>query len=133
VAANALGEHGRLLISPQPRLLIREERVSMLFDANEVLVAAKHLVNGDTVCRCMQNPDVTYVHLLFDRHEILHTNGIWSESYLPGPEASTGFDRDAQAEILALFPQLDLATGHGYGPAARLSLRGYEARALQAG
>jgi hypothetical protein len=133
VAANALGEHGRLLISPQHRLLIREERVSMLFDANEVLVAAKHLVNGDTVCRCMQNPDVTYVHLLFDRHEILHTNGIWSESYLPGPEASTGFDRDAQAEILALFPQLDLATGHGYGPAARLSLRGYEARALQAG
>ncbi|CUH84454.1 hypothetical protein TM5383_01664 [Thalassovita mediterranea] len=133
VAPNALGEHGRLLISPQHRLLIREERVSMLFEANEVLVAAKHLVDGKTVCRCLQNPEVTYVHLLFDRHEVLHTNGIWSESYLPGPEAAAGFDRGAQAEILALFPQLDLATGRGYGPAARMSLRGYEAQALRAG
>jgi hypothetical protein len=57
---------------------------------------------------------------------------MWTESYLPGPEAGTSFDADVQNEILNLFPQLDLSTGRGYGPAARLSLREYETQALLA-
>jgi hypothetical protein len=34
------------------------------------------------------------------------------------------------AEIHALFPEIDPATGAGYGPAARRTLRPFEARLL---
>jgi len=37
-----------------------------------------------------------------------------------------------QAEICALFPEIDPATGEGYSPAARRLLRAYEARLLRA-
>jgi hypothetical protein len=35
------------------------------------------------------------------------------------------------AEICALFPEIDPATGAGYGPAARRTLRPFEARLLR--
>ena len=75
--------------------------------------------------------DVTYYHLLFDTHQILTANGVASESYLPGPATMAGFDAGTQAELLSLFPALD-ASGHGYGPPARLILKTREARPLMA-
>ena len=47
-----------------------------------------------------------------------------------GPRPRLGFDADTQDELLHIFPELDLATGDGYGPAARLSLKAYEGRVL---
>lgn len=132
IAAGALGNHGELIVSPQHRVLMRDLRAQLMFDANEVLIPAKHLLNHQTVRRKPVGERVTYVHVLFDRHEVLRSNGMWTESYLPGPEAGTGFDADVQKEILSLFPQLDLSTGRGYGPAARLSLREFETQALLA-
>jgi len=132
IAAGALGNHGELTVSPQHRVLMRDLRAQLMFDANEVLIPAKHLLNHQTVRRKPVGERVTYVHVLFDRHEVLRSNGMWTESYLPGPEAGTGFDADVQNEILSLFPQLDLSTGRGYGPAARLSLREFETQALLA-
>lgn len=132
IAAGALGNHGKLVVSPQHRVLLRDLRAQLMFDANEVLIPAKHLINQRTVRRQEVGQRVTYVHLLFDRHEVLRSNGMWTESYLPGPEAGTSFDADVQNEILNLFPQLDLSTGRGYGPAARLSLREFETQALLA-
>lgn len=43
---------------------------------------------------------MTYVHLLFDQHEIVCGNGLFSESYHPRCETLEGFDADARAEIL---------------------------------
>lgn len=130
IEEGALGNHGRLVVSPQHRILLRDYRAQMLFDAEEVLISAKHLVDDRRVRRQQVGKAITYVHLLFDRHEVLRSNGMWTESYLPGPEAARSFDRDVQKEITTLFPHLDLRTGRGYGPAARLSLREFETHAL---
>lgn len=132
IASGALGDHGTLVVSPQHRVLLRDLRAQLMFDANEVLIPAKHLINSRTVRRRPIGQSITYVHVLFDRHEVLRSNGMWTESYLPGPEAGTSFDADVQNEILTLFPQLDLNTGRGYGPTARLSLREFETQALLA-
>jgi hypothetical protein len=42
--------------------------------------------------------EVTYLHLVFDRHEIVESEGMLSESYLPGPLTRAGLapeERDA--------------------------------------
>ncbi|MBT0957491.1 Hint domain-containing protein [Alphaproteobacteria bacterium KMM 3653] len=128
-AAGALGDHDALELSPQHRVLLSDERAELMFDALEVLVAAKELVNDMTVRR-RRGGQVTYVHLMFDRHQIIWSAGLPSESFLPGAQTLSVFDRAVVEEITALFPQLDPRTGQGYSPAARPVLRSFEAQAL---
>jgi hypothetical protein len=92
---------------------------------SEVLVKAKHLVNGDTVWIDRTLGQVDYVHILFDRHEVIWANGVEAESYHPGPETMDDAMRD---ELLAIFPELDPTAA--MGPAARSDTRAHEARAL---
>ena len=93
-----------LLVSPQHRMLIDDWRAPYLYGHAEVLIAAHCLVNGKTVTR-VEGGTVDYIHLLFSRHEIVFANGAKSESYFPG-HAVSGSERETQAEILALFPEL---------------------------
>jgi hypothetical protein len=92
-------------------------------------VAAKHLVNGRTV-QIVEGGMVTYVHLLFDQHEIILSNGLATESFLPGPQTLDAFENNIIEEIIGLFPELDPETGEGYGAAARQILKKHEAQVL---
>ena len=49
---------------------------------------------------------VTYVHFLFDRHQIMESDGAETESLFTGPEALKTVDSAARIEILHLFPEL---------------------------
>jgi hypothetical protein len=129
IRAGAFGNHRKLLVSPQHRILMRDSLAELMFGTSEVLVAAKDLVNDHSVRR-VPGGDVEYVHLLFDRHQIVLAEGLASESFLPGPQVLGDFPRETLDEITGLFPELCPETGTGYGPPARRSLRGYEARAL---
>lgn len=46
------------------------------------LIPARLLVNGMTVTRCYDMPEVTYYHVELDRHSILFAEGLPAESYL---------------------------------------------------
>lgn len=93
-----------LLVSPQHRMLIDDWRAPYLYGHAEVLIAAHCLVNGKSVTR-VEGGTVDYIHLLFSRHEIVFANGAKSESYFPGHAVSRS-ERETNAEILALFPEL---------------------------
>lgn len=127
---NALGSHEAVEFSPNHRILIKSSQAAILFGESEVLVKAKDLVNGDTITVREDHQPVTYVHLLFERHEIVRANGLDSESYHPGNETLDSFDADTRDEILRLMPNTDAMMGYGFGPCARVSLRKYEAQAL---
>jgi len=129
IAANALGDHRRLMISPLHRVLIRDSLAEMLFGEGEVLVAARDLINDHSI-RQVEGGLVTYVHILFDRHQVVFSEGLETESFLPGPQINHSFEAEVIGEIVALFPELDLQTGQGYSPAARRMLRSFEARVL---
>lgn len=129
IAANSFGKHGALTVSPQHRILIRDCMAELLFGTQEVLVAAKDLVNDMTVRR-IEGGHVEYFHLLFDRHQIVCSQGLETESFLPGPQVLDGFEQDIVDEICALFPELDPETGKGYSDAARPMLKSYETRLL---
>jgi hypothetical protein len=73
---------------------------------------------------------VDYVHILFDRHQVVFSEGLETESFLPGPQLLRSFEADMIGEIVALFPDLNPVTWEGYSPAARRTLRSYEARVL---
>jgi hypothetical protein len=67
---------------------------------------------------------------LFDRHEIVRGNGLWSESYHPGPMTRGSFDAETEAELRGLFPEIFTPGVAGYGPSARSGLRSHEAHVL---
>lgn len=116
-----------LLVSPQHRILVRSRIAHRLFRDTEFLVAAKHLVGLPDI-EVMSPPDgITYFHLLFDRHEIVLSNGAWSESLYTGAQALKAVSEAARREIMTLFPEL--AQGTPPAPARRL-LTGREARQL---
>ncbi|MEM9427458.1 MAG: Hint domain-containing protein [Pseudomonadota bacterium] len=131
IAENTLGTHGAVSVSPLHRVLVRNTHADLLFGSSEVLIAARDLIDGRRIQQ-VTGGVVEYVHLLFDRHQVVWSNGLESESFLPGPQTTGSFDQDMIAELHAIFPDLDPATGAGYGPAARPALRRYEARLLVA-
>ncbi len=129
IRAGTFGDHGKLLISPQHRILLRDSLAELLFGESEVLVAAKDLVNDRSVRRVVGG-DVEYVHLLFDRHQIVMSEGLATESFHPGPQTMGDFSDETLEELTTIFPELDPETGRGYGPSVRRSLKTYEAKAL---
>ena len=134
IRANTFGRHRDLLLSPLHRVLIRDSLAALLFGEDEVLIAARDLVNDRSVLR-RPGGDVTYVHLMFDRHQVVFSEGLATESFLPGPQTADSFETEIVAEIRAIFPEMDPDTGMGYSPAARRTLRRFEAdlfRATQA-
>ena len=50
--------------------------------------------------------EVLYVHILFDSHEVVNSNGAPTESLYPGAQALRSVGPAARDEIFALFPQL---------------------------
>lgn len=128
IAKGALGNSRDLRVSPQHRMMIEDWRSELLFGADEVLVAAKHLVNGDTIYQ-EKAQEVEYFHILFDEHEIVFAEGCPSESFHPGAVGLGGMADETRAEILELFPALrnDL---NSYGISARISLKAAQASVL---
>lgn len=124
IKKGALGNDADLLVSQQHRMLISDWRAELYMGDDEVLVAAKHLVNGDTI-RIIEGGEVEYFHLLFAGHEIVTAAGIPSESYVPA-HAVTQDDRNIQAELLQLFPETSGEQSFDWN-AARSVARGYEA------
>ncbi len=124
----AFGNDRALLVSPQHRMVYRGADATLLFDQNEVMIPAKHLINGRTITR-EERGAVTYYHLLFDQHEVIFSEGCATESFHPGHQGLAAVTDAAREELFALFPELRAAP-NSYGHTARMVLRGYEARAL---
>ena len=129
-APGAWGNARALLVSPQHRMLVTGWRAELYFGADEVLVAAKHLVNGDTI-HVAPVDWVDYHHILFDGHEMVMAEGLVSESFHPGDYIMMA-DAGVRAELLALFPDLDPMPGKGGRRTAHRVLRGCEATVLGA-
>ena len=74
---------------------------------------------------------VEYVHLMFDRHQLIWSEGLPSESFLVGDTIRDGLDEALLAEILELFPELaDRESRPAVARPARPVLKRYEVRAL---
>jgi len=119
-----------LLVSPQHRMMVRSAIAQKLFGADEVLVAARHLLPLEGVEVAEDVAEITYVHVLFDRHEVVYAEGAQSESLYTGEQALRAIGEAARAEIFTLFPELTERAEPA--PGARRFLSGREGRDLAA-
>ncbi|MGB3409469.1 MAG: Hint domain-containing protein, partial [Jannaschia sp.] len=115
----------RMLVSPQHRILRTAPAAAILFGTEEVLISAKHMTDLPGVRRADDVTSVTYIHLAFATHEIVMSDGLWSESLLPADVARSGLSVSARHEIDTLF---GLSRGARSPVAARPCLKAYEAR-----
>ncbi len=128
IAAGVLGNARDLLVSPQHRMLVSDWRVELVTGEVEALIPAKDLVNGLDIMRQVGG-DVTYVHILFDAHQIVYAEGCASESLHPGNRAMDALADEAHAEVVALFPEL-AENAEAYGPAAMPVVKGFQAACI---
>lgn len=128
IKAGAMGNDADLRVSPQQRMLAEDWKAELLFGEEQVLAAAKHLVNGDSIF-VDEGGEVEYFHMLFDTHEIVYANGAPSESFHPGELGMGSLAEESREEILDMFPELR-DDNTAYGPSARTSLKAGEAKVL---
>jgi hypothetical protein len=136
IRKDALGENvprRDMIVSPQHRILVGSRIVSRMFDEPEVLVAAKHLTEISGIKPAPCHSGVTYTHFMFDRHQIVKSEGAWCESLFPGAECLKSVSVSAKAEIISLFPALSDYNGvhpRGIFNPARTIANGQKGRSL---
>lgn len=126
-APGAIGNARALRVSPQQRMLIDDWRAAVYFGEDRVLVAAQALVDDQGTRVVFPTEGLDYVILLCDRHEVLLSEGVPSESYHPGESGLAALPPEARAEIAALIPEADLTRRRAAFPIVRNA----EARALR--
>lgn len=132
IRAGAFGERvpeRDMLVSQQHRILIRGWRAELFMGAEEVLVAAVHLVNGETVQIARDVEMTEYIHLQFDHHEIVVSDGLETESLNPGPISLSTIPDESRQELAALFPEIDLGRQAALS-SARMMAKRHEAALL---
>ncbi len=117
------------LVSPNHRILVANDRTALYFEEREVLVAAKHLVNNKNI-KIVDTMGTAYIHFMFDNHEVVLSNGAWTESFQPGDYSMKGIGNAQRTEIFELFPELADAEGIDNYSSARRTLKKHEAKIL---
>ncbi|MHA6347154.1 Hint domain-containing protein [Roseivivax sp. CAU 1761] len=79
IRAGTLHNSGDLVVSPDHRLFVYQRRDRVGAGRAELMVRARHLVNGRSVIR-RPGGYVEYHQMLFDRHCIVYAEGIAAES-----------------------------------------------------
>lgn len=114
-----------MMVSPNHRILVANERASVRFADREVLVAAKHLTAQGV--HTVQSSGTTYIHFMCDRHEVVLTDGIWTESFQPDDHSLKSLGNAQRLEICELFPELKTKEGRAAYGSARKTLEAADA------
>jgi hypothetical protein len=72
---------------------------------SELLVQAKHLVDGERVF-LREGGFVDYLALVFDRHEIIYAEGVPAESLMVNDATVNRLPAELSADVKARFPGL---------------------------
>ncbi|RNF33879.1 hemolysin [Paracoccus methylarcula] len=109
IPAGALGNglpKRDLMVSRQHRVLVRSKIAQRMFGAEEILIPANKLVGMSGIEIAGDVEDVTYFHILFDKHQVIFSEDAPTESLFTGPVALQSVPPEARKEIETLFPQI---------------------------
>jgi hypothetical protein len=119
-----------LTVSPQHRFVHKSPHAHLFFGMSEVLIPAKAFLGQPGVRRVEPTSSLTYYHLIFDRHEVIFSNGVPTESlHLNDRTLLSLGAQSVRDEIAVLFPELtNGAVYQDHNPCLSLTQR--EAAAL---
>jgi hypothetical protein len=119
ISAGVLGNAGDLIVSQHHRMfLYQRTKVAGLSHA-ELLVQAKHLVDGENVF-IREGGFVDYVSLVFDRHEIIYAEGVPAESLMVNDATVNRLPADLADEVKSRFPGLAQVQHFGLEPGSQV-------------
>ena len=119
-----------LLVSPAHRMLVKGAAAQALFGTSEVLVRAEDLLNDASIMVDHALREVTYVHILLERHNIVFANGVETESFHPSNTALEMIDPAQRDVLMAVMPEVAV-NPESYGDYARRNLSASEAALLR--
>lgn len=94
ITKGALHNENDLVLRPDHRLFIYQRVDHMGVGRAEVLIKARHLIDGETVVR-RKGGFVDYFQLVFDEHHIIYAEGIAAESHLVDPRTRAALPQEA--------------------------------------
>ena len=116
-----------MTVSPQHRILRRNAMFEQYFGEPEVFLASKHL-RGHHGVHTSYLPQVTYIHFMFDHHQVVLVDDAWSESFQPGDMTLNGMAKEQRDELFHSFPELQDLSGSNTYEGARITLTKTETR-----
>ncbi|MBW6418875.1 Hint domain-containing protein [Celeribacter sp. PS-C1] len=90
-----------LILAPGHHLLLRSSQVELHFAENEVLVPSRDLATDTEIDYTPPVPEYAYCHLLLTDHQLLLTEGVWTESLFPDEATLSALGPSPAAEITA--------------------------------
>ncbi|WP_373635672.1 Hint domain-containing protein [Yoonia sp. SS1-5] len=126
IPAGALGNDRQMMLSPAHCVLVQGADVELICDAPEAFVPVHHFVGLAGIGRVPGNQPVTYCHLLFDRHEVICSDGAWTESLYMGDLAHAALRAVQEWETEEGRRPEDIT----HDARARTVLKAFEARVL---
>ena len=131
--AGALGDgvpDAGLLVSPDHRMMVKGPRARALFNTDEVLVAARDLVNDQSIYVDRSLREVQYIHMLLPSHQIVFANGVETESFHPASAGLENLGEADRARLLCQIPEVETDV-NAYGAYARRVVSASEAAILR--
>ncbi|WP_231575879.1 Hint domain-containing protein [Pseudorhodobacter ferrugineus] len=119
ITAGVMGNAGDLVVSQHHRMFLYQRRKANGVPKSEILVQAKHLVNGNTVF-LREGGFVDYYSLVFDAHEIIYAEGIPAESLMVTEATVSRLPPDLAAEVKKRFPGLSQSQHFGTEASAQV-------------
>jgi hypothetical protein len=119
-----------LRVSPDHHVMIKGAHAEALFNTDEVLVKARDLINGTTICRDNHQKGVTYIHIVLAQHSVIFANGVATESYHPANAQDGSYSQDTLEQLQIRLSDLQDDPYH-YGAFARRQLSKSEAAILR--
>lgn len=95
-----------MLVSQNHRILVTNDKSTLFFEGSEVLVVAKHLTGLKGV-DVVGVSHTTYIQLIFETHEVVLSDGIWTESFQPVAQSVNGVGNAERQEGKELYKELE--------------------------
>jgi len=106
IPGGVMGNASDLIVSQHHRMFLYQRRRDAAPGTSELLVQAKHLVDGETIF-IREGGVVDYFSLVFDRHEIIYAEGIPAESLMVTEATLSRLPPELAQEVKSRFPGLN--------------------------
>lgn len=121
VKADAFGDgfpSQDMIVSPNHRFLVGRDHAPFRSDGNEVLVAARHLIDHSKV-KPVRSLGISYIHIMCNQHQVILAEGAWTESFHPDDQIMRSMGNRQRLELVELFPEIETIGASARFPSAR--------------